>query len=259
MTSVPLVVEPDLDDPGCATVFVEATVDGAPRRFVLDTGGASSQILDDGELGRLPVLSSGARSGGLFGDAAAEMVLVSDLGFAGTVYRDQAMARVAAEPGRHAFLGLDILGRHSCRVDLRRGVLELGPAGAFPAELPLRRGPNGHAGVTVEWGGITASACVDTGAGITVVDPRFLARNPGLFAVVGATTGTDAGGRQLETPTYQVTAYRIAGIPFVDHVVAVAPLPQQDGFPMELLLGYPTIAQATWTLDFVADRYRIDA
>jgi len=41
---VPLIVEPDADDPGCATVLVDATIAGRPYRLVLDTGVARSQL-----------------------------------------------------------------------------------------------------------------------------------------------------------------------------------------------------------------------
>ena len=44
---MPLIIEPDPDDPGCATVMVEVTVAGRPYRLVLDTGAARSQLEAD--------------------------------------------------------------------------------------------------------------------------------------------------------------------------------------------------------------------
>src|SRR6185503_2036538 len=40
VTSVSLIIEPDPDNPGCATVRVDASVDGRTYRFVLDSGAA---------------------------------------------------------------------------------------------------------------------------------------------------------------------------------------------------------------------------
>jgi hypothetical protein len=37
---MPLIIEPDLDDPDCAEVLVDGTVAGRPYRFLLDTGAA---------------------------------------------------------------------------------------------------------------------------------------------------------------------------------------------------------------------------
>jgi hypothetical protein len=37
MRQVPLVIVPEPDDPGCATVMVDGTVAGRPYRFILDT------------------------------------------------------------------------------------------------------------------------------------------------------------------------------------------------------------------------------
>ena len=37
MTRIPLIVEPDSDDPECAEVMVDGSIAGRPYRFVLDT------------------------------------------------------------------------------------------------------------------------------------------------------------------------------------------------------------------------------
>jgi hypothetical protein len=45
--TVPLIIEPDPDDPGCALSLLDGTVLGGPLRFVLDTGAVRTQIVAD--------------------------------------------------------------------------------------------------------------------------------------------------------------------------------------------------------------------
>ena len=47
MRGVPLIVEPDPDDPDCAAVMVDGTIAGRPYRFILDTGAARTQVEAD--------------------------------------------------------------------------------------------------------------------------------------------------------------------------------------------------------------------
>ena len=41
MPAVPLIIEPDPDDPDFANVLVDATIAGRPYRLILDTGAAA--------------------------------------------------------------------------------------------------------------------------------------------------------------------------------------------------------------------------
>lgn len=47
MQDIPLIIAPDPDEPEAAEVLIDGTVDGRPRRFLLDTGAARSQFLTD--------------------------------------------------------------------------------------------------------------------------------------------------------------------------------------------------------------------
>ena len=47
MILIPMIVEPDRDDPGCANVMVDGTIAGRPYRFVLDTGTARTHVVAD--------------------------------------------------------------------------------------------------------------------------------------------------------------------------------------------------------------------
>jgi len=101
-----------------------------------------------------------------------------------------------------------------------------------------------HIGRNVLW---------DTGADVTVVDRELMTSHPELFTAEGSASGTDASGTTAVTDVGRMTAYRIADVPFASHLVAIADLPE----PMEMVLGYPTLCQAIWSMDLPAGRWAV--
>ena len=93
----------------------------------------------------------------------------------------------------------------------------------------------------------------DTGADITVVDRRLVTSHPELFTAPGRADGTDSSGTTVPTDVCRMEAYRIADVPFAGHVVAVADLPE----PMEMVLGYPTLCQAIWSMDLPSGTWSV--
>ena len=79
MRQVPLIIEPDPDDPGCATVMVDATVAGRPYRLVLDTGAARSQLEADDYTSGLMPLGEDSSSGAFGGRVTDTVVTITDL------------------------------------------------------------------------------------------------------------------------------------------------------------------------------------
>jgi hypothetical protein len=127
-------------------------------------------------------------------------------------------------------------------------------------ENELTLGPRGHVYLDVSWPGVTARACWDTGAGATVVDRTFWLTYPELFEQIGATIGTDANGDQNETPVLLMEGPVIGQHSFARHKVVAVDLSQVNStleWPMDLILGYPTIRLADWLLDFPARRWTI--
>jgi hypothetical protein len=218
---VPLSIEPDPDDPGCATVLVEGTVAGRPCRFVLDT---------DVVIGPLRA-------------ATLEVVRVPGAG-----------------PVPRNLLGMDVLGRYACHFRLGAGVLEVEASPAARADQELLVGPRGHPYVGVHWPGVTAQACWDTGAGATVVNREFWQAHPGLFEEIGVSTGTDSDGTQAETPVLRMTGPVIGHRAFAGHSVVAVDLSGVNAgleHPMDLILGYPTLRQSDWLFDFPARRWAL--
>jgi len=257
---LPLIIETDPDDPDCADVLVDGTVAGRPYRFVLDTGAARTKIVADDFISTLSPLAQHS-SAGVFAASTSALVTVTDLVVGPLTAPALKVERVeATRPGVRSLLGMDVLKGHCChfRFDSSSLLLECSPAAA--ADRALQMDDAGHSFVDAVWPGVTGYACWDSGAGITIVDQAFLLRHADLFEEVGDSVGTDSSGAQAGARTFLMTGPRIGGALFARHKVAVVDLSRANASldrPMDLVLGYTTLRQASWLLDFPARRWAI--
>jgi hypothetical protein len=252
---IQLIIVRDPDEPEAAEVLIDGTVDGRPRRFLLDTGAARSRVLVDPYTGSLAAVGNEA-SYGAVAEATDELVRISELAVGPLLARDLAVVRVAAEqPGASDLLGMDILVGSCCSFDLAQRRLRIEASPHPDAELPLIMDERKHCYVELEWTDARAQACFDTGAGLTIVDQAFIDKHPGLFEPAETSIGTDATGASVETPLFLMAGPVIGGAQFTAHTVAaidLAPVNATLDLPMDLILGYPTIRQAIWIFDFPA-------
>lgn len=155
---------------------------------------------------------------------------------------------------------MDVLRRCRCLFRLEAAVLEVDPPAGWQAGCDLRTDSRGHIYLDVGWPGVTARACWDTGAGVTVVNRDFWRTHPQLFQEAGTTTGTDSTGATRETPLVVVAEAVIGGRLFSRHKAAVVDLSHANStieLPMDMILGYPTLRQADWLFDFPASRWTV--
>lgn len=118
MHDIPLIIAPDPDETEAAEVLVNGAVAGRPRRFLLDTGAARSQILADPYTAGLATVRTEASSGAIAA-TVNELVRIPELAIGPLHARDIEVVRVAAEqPGARDLLGMDILAGACCRFDL---------------------------------------------------------------------------------------------------------------------------------------------
>jgi hypothetical protein len=110
----------------------------------------------------------------------------------------------------------------------------------------------------LRWPGVTGRAVWDSGAGATVVNRAFLLAHPELFEETGTTSGTDTTGAEMETPLLRMAGPVIGGRQFGSHLVVAVDISGTNStlrYPMDLIVGYPTIRQAEWLFDFPARRW----
>jgi hypothetical protein len=155
---------------------------------------------------------------------------------------------------------MDILAGACCRFDLAHQRLYIEASPRPEANLPLIMDERKHCYVELDWTGAQAQACFDTGAGLTIIDQALIDKHPRLFEPAGTSTGTDATGASVETPLFLMAGPVIGGAQFTAHTVAaidLAPVNAILDLPMDLILGYPTIRQASWIFDFPARRWSL--
>ena len=112
----------------------------------------------------------------------------------------------------------------------------------------------------MHWRGISGHACWDTGSGATIVNRDFWLGHPELFEQIGTSVGTDGNGERAETPLLMMAESAIGQRTFGPHQAVAVDLSRVNStleYPMDLILGYPTIRQADWLFDFPARRWTL--
>jgi len=252
-----MLIHPDPDDPNCADIMVDAAIGGRPYRLRLDTGAARTQLLADDYLAQLTALGPDTSAGAFGQPHDRDIITIGDLTIGDLPVPPLDVVRVDA-PGQQNLLGMDVLRRHRCEFRFDDDVLVLDGAPAPRTSLDLQLDDRGHVYIELGWDTLTASACWDSGAGITVVDQAFRLLHPELFSDAGRAAGTDSTGAQFAATTFTLTGPVIAGIAFPPSKVAVidlSPLNRELEFPMDLIAGYPLLRQASWLFDFPARRW----
>lgn len=255
---VPLIIEPDADDPDFAAVLVDATVAGRPYRFILDTGAARTTLSADEYTSALRPVSEDASSTAFGSRVTAPVVRVTDV-VIGPV-RIAELDVIRSGRGAGQVLGMDVIGRHCSHFQFEAGALGLDAPPEVQAGYELELGRRGHVYLDVHWPGASGRACWDTGAGATVVDRGFWLTHPDLFEQVGVSAGTDANGDRAETPLLLMAGPVIGDRAFARHKAVAVDLCGVNSAadqPMNLILGYPTIRQADWLFDFPARRWAL--
>jgi hypothetical protein len=266
MASMPVLIEHDRDDPECALPFADGTVAGRPYRFLIDTGAARTTMAADDYTGGLPAVAVHG-SHGAFGAVEETIVTVTDVCVGPMRAASLEVARTAgARPDAPCLLGMDVIGRYRCHFRFGAGAIEIGQGGddatgGGQASLDLHTDGRGQVYLDVGWPdvpGLSGYACWDSGAGITIVHEEFWHAHRDLFTSIGTAVGTDASGKQRQTPLALMSGLVIGGRPFRPHKAAIVDLSAANATverPMDLVLGYPTYSQADWLFDFPARRW----
>lgn len=247
VVDLPIWIEPDADDPDQALPFVDVGIARRTVRALLDSGAGRTTVLPAGDVALDVRPSEGT---GVFGGQGERRVwrTTVDLGnhTVGPIDLD---TRQAGE-GRD-LVGQDVLSQFRCEYRFADGVLRLDgtmPADAYP--IFLDRG--NHVYVALIWPEVTASAVLDTGASISVVDTAFVDTHPDLFVNHGTSGGTDSSGTTMDTAMVQMRGSRILGRSFTSTKAAVVDLGlvnQTVERRMDLIIGWPILSQANWAID----------
>ncbi len=261
MNELPLIVTPDEDEAGAASIFVDGTLGSRPYRWLLDTGAARTSVIADDYTSTFSSVGD-HDSSGVFAQSSSDLITVPSLTVGSiskiniTVVRER-----DPNPALRSLIGMDLLKDYRChfRFDDKRLSLDAPIDGDYPFQ-PLFLDGKFHPYVDVRLGAGTVKAVWDTGASMTVVDMHVIQQYPACFQEVGKSTGTDATGAQVETPMFSLAQTIIGGHAFPPHKVAGVDLSYVNAtlaVPMDLILGYTTLSQANWLFDFPQQRWAI--
>lgn len=249
----PLIIEPDPDDRDCAVMKIDGQVEGRPVRFILDSGASRSRIVTGVDA------SSTLRHGtstGLFGRADTRRGIASEIRVGTVTATGLEVDVVGQRESQPSLLGVDVLGSYSLLLDLDRSTVgfdEQPPYGL--AWQTLRIGEHGHPNIELDWHEVTGRAVLDTAAGMTVASEAFVTAHPTLFTPAGVASGTDANAHRRQTPTYLMAPCTVGGLRLGPHRVAMIDLAGVGATDTDLIVGYTTIGQANWCIDFPRHRW----
>ncbi len=249
---VPVECEPDPDVPDAGTVFVPIDIGDRVARVVLDTGSPRTTL---SELPGSARPAGVAETAGLYGSATVAQWLVDQVRLGSLRAGPLLVHVIDAAPGHHPFVGLDLLGTGPWRLDLANRELVTGPPVSAGSELSVTT--TGHLISEMSISGVRATALFDTGAGITMVDRRFAEAHPDLFEAADSAMATDSTGVAGAVDLARLSPYEIEGISFAGHLVAIADLPAVPD-QLDAVIGYPTIAQARWSIDLPARQWQVE-
>ncbi len=262
MATVRLRVANDPIDVEAIEVWVDGAIGDALVRFRLDTGAARCTVPMLPTTQALPVVGvdpAVGLSGTGLGD---DEVVVPRLRMGDLVIDDVAATRLAAGSSPSPLLGMTALGRFRC--DFRFGEQQLELDGRTARDegdwFDLSSLVGAQPMVPVEFESFVASACWDTGAGLSAVDVGVARAHPHLFEPIRSARGVDSAGVEVPSELCRMAACRVGGIelyPSVCAVVDFGPLNAVIERPITFVLGMPAIVQADWTLDFPRHRWRV--
>lgn len=258
-----LVIQPDDEDAEAAAVLVDGTVGGRPYRFLLDTGAAVSSVGFDDYTSTFERVGMNSSSG-VFDRRGEDMITVPHIQLGPIAKSNFTLVRAAnAGPDARNLIGMDLLKDYCChfRFDEQRVIVDPTDVDEHSERYhELMLGNRFHTYVGVRLGAMDARAVWDSGAGITVVDVGLIERHPAYFQEVGQSQGTDSTGAQMPTAMFVMSGAVIGGRAFSPHRVAAVDLSHVNAateLPMDLILGYSTLSQANWLLDFPRRRWAI--
>lgn len=262
MGDIPLILQPDPDEPEAAELYVDGFIEYHPYRFLLDTGAARTRVLWDKYTATFLIDGSHASSG-VFAGSNNDLITIPLIEVGPIVKHNLQVVRASGNTeGMTHLIGMDVLQHHRLHFlfDENRVLVdekEVEPDYPFQS---LLTDDKFHPYVQVNFGASAGNAVWDTGASITIVDMAFVQKHPDLFIEVSTSTGTDSTGANMDTPMYMMAPARIGDILFPYHRVAGVDLSHVNSMidiPMDLILGYSTLRHANWLFDFPRKRWAI--
>lgn len=243
-----------------AEIWIDGQVDDSSQRFILDTGCSRTSLYYSDFSAKYTSLGSRQYSSA-FGSAMSDFIKVSHIGCGPIQHTDITIARTALGGNDKNLFGMDLLNNSILHFLPQQKEIEILSNSSFVTHshnLYLDSGSIPF--IELDINNKTAIAVWDTGAGITIVDQKFLIQNSNLFLSCGKTQGSDSAGHSFETEIYLMKSIKIGDYFFPEHRVVPIDLNHlilQTGRRIDFILGYSTLRHANWLIDFPARKWQI--
>lgn len=254
IASIPLIESPT--ESGKYVTDIEIYVDGAKRRFLLDTGAASSSIREDDETMKYPSLGKDESKG------ASGKAKVCDIIQPKTIRIGlQEISKPKIKRCDRNILGMDLLGQFAFQVDLAQKRLNV--LAQMPSNLrsfSIRRLKRGHVTIPSIFGKQKVDVLFDTGADTTVIDSQFVNKHPELFKLIRSEDGTDAHGHKIESKIYECESVELGDLKLRNVEMAAFDFGKHLRESMEgspVILGSNVISKAVWNFDLKAGKWAV--
>lgn len=258
-----LIIKQDEEDVEAAEVFVDGLIGGNHYRFLLDTGAARTCIEFDDYTSTFDCIEK-SNSSGVFAKSSHDLITIPSIEVGSISKKNFTLARMAEKvPNIRNLIGMDLLKDYCCHFFFDENQVSVAMNTVADTGYTFQNlflDNTFHPYVDIQFGTLKAKAVWDTGAGITIVDLNFVKEHLACFREVGQSTGTDATGFKMATPTFIMTASLIGDKVFPPHKVAGVDLSYVNSsieVPMDLILGYSTLSKANWLFDFPRKRWAI--
>ncbi len=235
---------------------VQIEVDGHYKPFLLDTGAASSSVINDEQTKNYSCLEQ-TESIGVSGiSTAAQVIQMQTLSVGKYTFKKSRIIRTD-----RSVLGIDLIGEHTFEVDLKNKQLN------FLSELPcvkpsyaIRRLATGHFTLSMKLGNKNVDVLFDTGADTTIVDLQYIKQNSELFQLVRSEDGYDHHGNKIPSEIYKVAEVEVGTLELQNVEIATFDFgvylrQKMEGVP--IILGNNIIGGAAWAFDLKLCRWNL--
>jgi len=260
-TTIPLTLTQS--DYGGGRIYLPVRVGNFMGAMRLDTGASTSRVAVAPWNADLPSLGESSSTGASgrtarCEDVEAKLVALKAAKGPDIAREKYVVTRCAASSGDD-LLGLDFFRGARFSLDLDVKTMIFGEAAASSSAQPFRLlGPGRRlVGLEARIGDVAVVGLFDTGAEISAVDRRFVAKHKKLFTLVKAKSGaSEAAGRGFSSRIYQIRELDLGEGRVVRDVYALVydfgVLREALGSDAPVVLGYNFLSRFSWDLDFRA-------
>jgi len=245
-------------EPGAYLAEVTLYVDGHKKRFLLDTGAATSSIETDKITANYPSLGR-TESRGVSGKAIiCDYVQPEKITLGRQEFTNARLKRCDRN-----ILGIDLLGQFIFQIDFARENLNFVPElPSYTEVFNTKRLSPGHFTIPMELGEKKiVDVLFDTGADTTVIDSKFIEKHPELFKLVRSEDGFDAHGNKIPSKIYQANSLKVGALEMSSVEMASFDFGEfmrdkMEGAPV--ILGNNVITKGMWSFDLKAGKWTVE-